>query len=43
LAVSILIERTRILVNEKISLMKDDYRKFIITKESNERKSGELK
>ena len=40
----ILIERTRVLVNEKISILKEDYKNMLGQKKNmNERKSGTLK
>jgi hypothetical protein len=38
----VLIERTRVLVNDKISIFKEDYKKSIQTRKLNERKSGTL-
>lgn len=39
----ILIERTRVLVNEKIVILKEDFKKTLQTKKINERKSGHIK
>lgn len=43
MAISVLVERARILVDEKISLIKNDYKKSIETKQSHENRSGALK
>ena len=39
----VLIERTRVLVYEKIAVFKEDYKKLLQTKKLNERKSGTIK
>jgi hypothetical protein len=39
----ILIERTRVLINEKMNVLKEDVKKLIQTKQSNERKSGRIR
>jgi hypothetical protein len=39
----VLIERTRVLVCDKITIFKEDYKKLLQTKKSNERKSGTIK
>jgi hypothetical protein len=39
----VLIDRTRVLVYEKICIFKEDYKKLLQTKKLNERKSGYLK
>jgi hypothetical protein len=39
----ILIERSRVLINEKMGVLKEDFRKSMTEKKVNERKSGSLK
>jgi hypothetical protein len=39
----ILIERSRVLINEKMAVLREDFRKSISDKKINERKSGSIK
>ncbi len=39
----ILIERTRVLINEKLNVLREDVKKSIQTKQMNERKSGRIR
>jgi hypothetical protein len=39
----ILIDRTRVLINEKLNVLKEDVKKCLQTKQLNERKSGRLR